>query len=38
MKIATRKLLLQRKFKKFTFLKYKPKSEVKTVNVNNKEL
>ena len=38
MKIATRKLLLQRKFEKFTFLKYKLKSEVKTVNVNNKEL
>ena len=33
--IATKKLLQQRKFKKFTSLKYKPKSAVKTVIDNN---
>ena len=35
---ATKKSLQQRKFKKFTSLKYKPKSAVRTVVNNNNEV
>ena len=35
---ATKKFLQQRKFKKFTSLKYKPKSAVRTVVNNNNEV